>query len=271
MPLSRVVNCVAFAFWVSICAAAPEIIWRGFVNLASHLTASVVYSVILIALLLAFFVEPLMERIRTKSLELKHQSVRTSAYTAITALLFGITAVSVHEAMNAYVGGGEIADDARHANLLRAMDQVSEWALVPFVVTIGWFAARMDRRLSLPAGIITCLWVIAVGFYYEWEWRDIIRTGVPSVAIAVLGARLISADWDERTSVQLAYLTGLLAVCWVALVGVIQGAAWSFGASSLSIYRGEEFGEDFRFYLGWALGVAIAPSPLRAVHAHIGQ
>jgi hypothetical protein len=263
MPLSRAVNCVAFAFWVSICAAAPEIIWRGFVNLASHLTLSEVYSAILIALLLAFFVEPLMERIRTKSWELKHQSVSASIYTAITALLFGITAVSVHEAMNAYLGGGQTTDDVKHANLLRAMDQVSEWALIPFVVTIGWFAARMDRRFLIAVGILTGLWVVAVGFYYEWDWRDIIRTGVPSVAIAMLGARLTAATWDERTSVQLAYLTGLVAVCWIAVVGVFQGAAWSFGASSEQIYMWSEFGEDFRFYLGWALGVAIAPSPVR--------
>jgi predicted PurR-regulated permease PerM len=263
MPLSRVVNCAVFAIWVSICAAAPEFIWRGFVILAGHLTLSVVYSVILIALLLAFFIEPLMERIKTASWELKHQSAKTSVYTAITALGFGIAAVSVHEAMNAYLGGEQVADHAKQANLLKAVEQVHEWASIPFVVTIIWFATRTRRRLSLPAGILVCLWVISIGFYYDWEWRDIIRTAAPSAAITVLGALSISASWDERGLARLASLTALVALCWCVVLGVAQGAAWSFGAPRIRIYAWDEFGEDFRFYLGWALGVAVAPSPLR--------
>ena len=38
---------------------------------------------------LFFFVEPLMERIKTKNWQLKHQSTKTSVYTAITALASG--------------------------------------------------------------------------------------------------------------------------------------------------------------------------------------
>jgi hypothetical protein len=217
----------------------------------------------LIALLLAFFVEPLTERIKTKSWELKHQSTKTSVYTAITALAFAITAVSVHEAMNAYLGGQQVADHAKQANLPKAMEQIHEWASIPFVVTIMWFAPRTGRRFSLAAGILTCLWVIAIGFYYVWEWRDIIRTAVPSAAISVVGVLSISASWDKQTPAQLASLIALVALCWFVVLGVAQGAAWSFGAS-VRIYTWEEFGEDFRFYLGWALGVAVAPSPLRA-------
>jgi hypothetical protein len=89
MPIGRVIDCIVFAIWVSICAAEPEFIWQGFVILASHLSLSEVYSAILIALLLAFFVEPLTERIRTGRWELKPDN-KASLHRTMVALVFGI-------------------------------------------------------------------------------------------------------------------------------------------------------------------------------------
>jgi hypothetical protein len=69
VPLNRVFTCAVFALWVSICAATPESIWEGPIALTGH--CSKVYSVIFIATLLAFFVEPIMERIKNGSWELE--------------------------------------------------------------------------------------------------------------------------------------------------------------------------------------------------------
>jgi hypothetical protein len=51
------------AFWVAICAAAPEVIWQGLRIAAGHLTRADLLSALLLGLILAFFVEPLLRRI----------------------------------------------------------------------------------------------------------------------------------------------------------------------------------------------------------------
>src|SRR5262249_32858801 len=136
--------------------------------------------------------------------------------------------------------------------------------LIPLLVTILWFAARGNWRLSLAAGMLTCLWVVAVGFHYDWAWRDIVRTAIPCVAITIFGALSIGASREQQSFLWLASLTALVALCWFAVLGVAQGVTWLFDIGRVPIYSWDEFGEDFRFYLGWALGLAVAPNPERA-------
>jgi cytochrome c biogenesis protein CcdA len=50
------------AFWVAICAAAPEVIWQGLRIAVGHLTRADLLSALLLGLILAFFVEPLLRR-----------------------------------------------------------------------------------------------------------------------------------------------------------------------------------------------------------------
>ncbi len=268
MPLSRAFNCIVFAFWVSVCAAAPEFIWRGLVALAGHLALRDVYSAILIAMLLAFFVEPVMERLRTGSWKLEHRNTRTLIYTTTIALAFGIAAVCVHEAMNAYLGGAHASDQVKQANLVAAMEQVREWALIPFAVTVAWFSAPAGRWIAFLGGILAGVWVVAVGLYYAWTWREIGTTAIPCFAIIALGARFVAGWWDNETFLHLAFLTAVVAAGWFAVAWLAQSGAWLFGEPGFRIYTWGQFWEDFRFYLGWSLGLAVAPNPVpRAVPA----
>ena len=52
------------AFWVAICAAAPELIWQGLRIAAGHLTRADLIEALLLGTILAFFVEPLMRHAR---------------------------------------------------------------------------------------------------------------------------------------------------------------------------------------------------------------
>ena len=72
MPATHAISGLAFAIWVAVCAAAPELIWQGLLLIAHHFTLLNLYAIILIGLILAFFVEPLMERIRNRRWELEH-------------------------------------------------------------------------------------------------------------------------------------------------------------------------------------------------------
>src|SRR5260221_2661906 len=217
VPLSRAFNAGVFAFWVSVCAAAPEFIWRGLVALAGHLALRDVYSAILIAMLLAFFVEPVMERLRSGRWKLEHQTAKTLIYRATISLAFGAAAVCVHEAMNSYLGGAEAADHEKLANLVAAMEQVREWALIPFAVTVAWFSARAGGRVAILAGVLAGVWVVAVGLHYAWAWRDIGTTSIPCFAIIAIGTRFVAQRWDDEMFLQLALLTAVGAAFWFAV------------------------------------------------------
>ena len=59
--------------------------------------------------------------------------------------------------MNAYLEAGD-----KQTNLIRAVEQVREWASIPFVVTAAWFIAPLSRRLAFLAATLSCAWIIAV-------------------------------------------------------------------------------------------------------------
>jgi hypothetical protein len=261
VPLGRLFDCLIISCWIAVGAAAPEFIWRGLAILVAHLTLQEVYSVILIGMLLAFFVEPLMERMRTGRWAPRHHDARELVLTAAIAFGFGVVTVAIHEAMNAYLGGGGGPAHDKQANLFRAMRQVQEWASIPFAVTIAWFAARMGGRAAAVAGIIACVWVVAIGVYYEWEWRDSVRTSIPCFAIIAVGEKLAAGRWDGATFRLLAVRTAAIAASWFVLLWLAQATAALIGPADLRLYTWSEFVEDFLFYLGWSLGLAVAPNP----------
>jgi len=98
---------LAFAAWVSICAAAPEFIWQGLFLLGAHISWLNLYSVILIGPILAFFVEPIMQRIRSRRWDVDDNAGHGVLPSVILALAFGVAAVALHECLNAYVGGSD--------------------------------------------------------------------------------------------------------------------------------------------------------------------
>ncbi len=167
---------LAFALWVSICAAAPEFIWQGLLQLGGHFTLVNLYSVIVIGLILAFFVEPILQRIRSRRWEVDEHGGHGVLPTVVLALAFGVAAVAVHECMNAYVGGNERLPAQRQEGLRRGVDLILQWALVPFVVTLAWFGARRGRLIGWFGAALACLWTIAVGRYYDvglaWNRHD---------------------------------------------------------------------------------------------------
>src|ERR1700691_719423 len=57
-------SALAAALWIAICGAAPEFIWRGLRIALAHPSWTELFSALLIGLILAFFVAPIMERMR---------------------------------------------------------------------------------------------------------------------------------------------------------------------------------------------------------------
>jgi hypothetical protein len=253
---------VAFALWVSICSAAPEFIWQGLLQLGGHLTLFNLYAVMLIGPILAFFVEPILQRIRSRRWDVDEHGGQGVLASVVFALAFGVAAVAVHECMNAYVGGGEHLQSQRRDSLGRAVDLILQWALVPFGVTLAWFGARHGRRLGGCAAALAFLWAVAVGWHYEWDWRDIAVSAVLGGLIGVFGVRRIARGWSHDTFRELAFGTGLLVVGFTSVGLLVQLPLSLAGVTSWHVYNFRELFEDLRFYLGWVLGLLIAPNPV---------
>jgi hypothetical protein len=262
LPATHAISGLAFAAWVAICAAAPELIWQGLLLLAEHFTLLSLCAIVLIGLVLAFFVEPIMERIRNRRWAVEHQDNQSLVLTAGFAFVFGVAAVALHEGLSAYVGSGEAGSAARQERLVQAIELILQWALIPFAVTLAWFAARSGRTVTWVAGALALAWTVAVGRFYAWSSRDIVMVAIPVVMVLVLGARRIAAAWNPVTFRHLAVGTALVFAGFILSASAAQGLLWLCGVRGWHIYTLATFFEDIRFYAGWSLGIAIAPNPV---------
>ena len=99
---------VMAAVWVSICAAAPEFLWQGLRLALGHVSRTELLAALLIGVVLAFFIEPLMERLRALLSRADHphappDRLHDALFTAGLSLAFALTSVFLHEAMTAFV------------------------------------------------------------------------------------------------------------------------------------------------------------------------
>ena len=253
---------VVFILWVSVCAFIPEAIWQGLWLLKGHLGPTEIYSALFIGTLFTFFVEPLLERLRAGRWRLAHGPGGNLVLTASVALGFGMVAVSIHHSIDAYLGGAVGGADARQAALAHAMQQTQEWASLPAAVMAAWFLANIRRRLAYPALYLACLWCFGAGVLYAWRWQEVLATAIPCCLIALLGTRAVLAGWTPKTVSILVKIVGAVAVCWLSLVWVVGWAINHAGYPNFEFYEPAQLAEDARFYLGWGLGLCVAPNPV---------
>ena len=227
-----------------------------------HFGAAELCSALFSGTLFAFFVEPLVERLKARRWRLAHEPSGGLLLGVLVSLAFGVAVVCIHEAMIAYLGGEHAGDEAKRANLARAIDSACEWASIPAAVTAAWFVAGTARRLALPATGLACAWIVAIGHSYGWGWPIVATSAVPGFLIALLGTRIVLRHWDARTIPALAQLTAWVAGSWMLLAWGIQTGSEMIGSPGLQLYTPQAFYDDLRFYLGWCLGLVVAPNPV---------
>ncbi len=259
MSVSRFLTCLGFAAWVSVCAAAPEFIWQGLLSLIGHFSRQNIYAIVLIGLILTVFVEPILERAREGRWTPEHRTTRSLLFTAPVAFTFGIIAVGLHECMTAFLGAGHAPPDEGVANAVRL---ILEWAFIPLAVTLAWFGARLTGRLPLIAAAVAAIWILGIGWYYGWSARDIVMTSLPCIAIIPLGQRYIRRNWHETTFRNLAIGLAGFMLTWQLLALLLQVVLRLAGVTGAPFYALTDLGDDFRFYLGWAIGLVLAPNPV---------
>ena len=213
-------------------------------------------------MLLAFFVEPILERVRQGTWNPAHTARGGPLRAMAVALLFGFLAVCIHEALNAWFNVVQ-APDARQAHVVVAVSQVMEWALVPLITMLALFATRLGRIAGILAGAASCAGTVAVGIAYGWNAPEIVVTSVPSCVFVLTGEVYVSRHWDETTFNRLSLLLAGIAAIWLVLVGALQlGLELGKVQTWMLAYDWDSFRADILFFAGWALGISIAPNPV---------
>ncbi len=257
-PFVDAINIFFFATWVAICSASPELIWQGLLTVVQHFSWSAAGSVLFVGAIVAFFVEPLTERLRFMRLDVSHKH-RTTTHATLAAFSFAVLAVLVHEAITSYVS----AANAHHGkdSLASAIEEVLQWSCIPFMVTVAWLCAHKKRWLSFPAVFAALLTIPLIGVVFAWDLNDIFTTTVPCTCILLAGfisKQKSGEPWNLSRCVK---LTAVIALIWLASSGLLQ-LALLLASKTLVIYSWSEYTIDIRFYVGWVIGLAIAPKPM---------
>ena len=259
MSVSRFLTYLGFAVWVSVCAAAPEFIWQGLLALAGHFSWQNVYAIVLIGLILTVFVEPILERAREGRWTPEHRNTRSLLFTAPIAFTFGVVAVGLHECMTAYLGSGH---GEANEGVAKAVRLILEWASIPLAVTLAWFAARLEGKLPMIAAAVASIWIVGMGWVFKWGLHDIVMTAIPCIALVPLGQHYIRRNWHEDTFRNLAFGLAGVTGAWLLLTLLFETLFPTTNLPGYSFTDPTELADDFRFYLGWAIGLVLAPNPV---------
>ncbi|NEU13986.1 hypothetical protein G3T14_17890 [Methylobacterium sp. BTF04] len=259
--LIRSLDMALLSVWVGICAAVPEIIWQGGKLLLDHgEIEEFLISALLVGMMLAFFVEPLTERIKARSWSAHHHAQGWTFVTILVAILFGMVTVCIHQCIDTLLHNKSTSSLQETTGLHEAIRIVVQWAFIPTIFTIVWFIGLKNRRLgNLLIFFASILVMLVTKLGFQWH----IYNAASSTIVGALASLLVInfASWGRFFYASGNYHLSI-------------SAGFCFGLCTLIImfinyyvikidYDGLDYGEDARFYLGWALGLSFLPDLYR--------
>lgn len=256
---SSILHIVFFAVWVSVCALAPEFIWQGFLTVLHHYDWVAAGSAVLTGAIVAFFAEPLTERLRAMRLHLTHKH-KTTTHATFIAFGLAVLAVCVHEAITAFIANPYPGHDIKDT-LAYAMSEAFQWACIPFTVTVAWLCVRHTRWISVPAILLAAASITLVGYVFDWYPIDIVTTVIPCSCVLISGLVIMRKTPGASALSRCATSTAVIAFLWLASAGLLQCIFSLAAPKTWVIYTWGEYTIDFRFYVGWVIGLAVAPRP----------
>ncbi len=251
--------------WIAICAAAPEFIWQGLLIVQDHLSWADLLTALLMGLILAFFVEPLLERVRDRvhpppHAQAPHGRPRNAVYTAGLSLAFALVSVCLHDAIAAFVTARNTQHADAGSSLVAGITLATSWAIVPFAVTLAWLSVR-QRLLRVPVGVVAAASPGATWWLFDWPLETVLTSLVPSLLILGLGYRQMRRRPDSGAFRRCANDVAGVAAAWLAMAVIVTTLLATFRVSRFELYDPASFWMDVRFYIGWSLGLMLAPSP----------
>jgi hypothetical protein len=263
--LSAGASALASSIWVAIGAVAPELIWRGFVISVHRVTLTELLSGLLMGLILAFFVEPVMHRLRMLGRHGPHEDfgARSSGnivYQAILGIAFALASVCLHDAIAAYLAEPHIEHAGQVSGLAAGVRLTLAWSFVPFAATLAWISLHV-RWLAPFTAIVAVASPLLAGALFHWSQWEIITTFIPCLLIYGLGHFQVSKEPRRHALARCAWVVAFLAMGWLAFTLAIRAALALFHIGHLDLYEPTPFWPDVRFYFGWSLGLLLVPPP----------
>jgi hypothetical protein len=255
--LHTVSAALSVSLWIAICATAPEFIWQGFWATVRHFSRADLLAALLIGLVLAFFVEPLLDNIRRlvgHHGATEDREPRSPVFTVCLSMAFALVSVCLHDALTAFVSGR-----APDTGIDIAVTLTIGWAVVPLFVTAAWLS-RGQRALTIPASVLAVLSPFLTAWLFSWSLASAISTAIPTAFIVLLG---YSRSSGRRGFAPSAFRLATIAALWLALAAATDEAT--------HLYTGEELWIDLRFYAGWVLGLLLAPYPYYELKGHAAK
>lgn len=260
---------VVSALSIAICAAAMELLWRGLLLVSHHISRVDVLSSLLVGLVLAFLVDPLMDRIRhALSWHRRHEAAsasdqRNPLFAMCIGIAFAFVSVCLHSALTSFVAGPESHAGADSEVLEAAVKLTTAWAFVPFFVTLAWVGAR-NRRAKVPLGFFATISPLFAGWLFSWAWQTVVITALPCILILFLGYRQAVKERRHRGFSRYTRSVIYVATTWLAATAVLQGVLYLLASDLFGFDRHLEFWIDARFYGGWTLGLVMTPFPFHS-------
>lgn len=265
IALVGVASALISSLWIAIGSAAPEFIWQGLRIAATHTGWIELLSALLTGVILAFFVEPAMQRVHDllhgqRQHASPHGEPRSILFAASLSLAFAVASVCLHDALTAFVSGrGEPVTESEA--LVAGIELVISWSIVPFAITLAWLSLRGGLWLVVPMGIVAIASPGIAGWLFSWPPHDVMTTAVPCLLILACGYRQILRKPVRQGFVRCARAVALVGTAWLLFAVVVDAVLTLFHASQFDLYTAENFWIDARFYLGWTLGLILAPFP----------
>ena len=262
--MERAIAAIVHALWIAICSAAPELLWQGILQANAKGAHFELLSALLFGLMSVFFIEPVLHRGRGWLEGHAHaeEPPRPWAplYRFIVGFVFGLAAMIVHEAFNAFV-----AEDGAHADLGAEAGLVLtvSWAIAPFAIALAW-ASRRRLWLGVPLGLAAAASSLIAGWLFDWSYELILTSTIPTLFILALGYWRLRSTKGTPDFVRLAPVVAVVAIVWLAAAALFDAIVGPNHSELAKFYDWDSVFVDGRFYLGWIIGLWLVPRP----HAH---
>ncbi len=248
---------------------APEFIWLGGRIAVGHMGWEDLVAALLVGLILAFFIEPALHLVRHDWMTRggSHAAHGEDAdtphllFSAATGLAFALVSFCLHDALTTYLMAKDETEAARHLALINGLTIAISWAAVPFCITLAWVTAERRPWSWITIGL-AILSPALTAWVFSWAWEDWCTTQLPALAILAAGYRLIPRKPGGALFRRAAWSMTWIAPLW--LIGALSldhimdfsGIGWT------DLYSRSEAWIDLRFYIGWIIGLMLAPVPL---------
>ena len=110
--------------------------------------------------------------------------------------------------------------------------------------------SRGHGSLAIPTGTFGVLSPLLTAWLFSWSLASAVSTAIPSFFIVRFA---YSRNPGRRAFTSSAFKLAAIAALWLAIAAVYDEVT--------HLYTREEFWIDFRFYVGWVLGLLLSCLP----------